>query len=443
MMGHEGCQAVLQKALARSEAQETEANLIVQEQGLTRFASNTIHQNVSHNNAQLHVRAVMGKRQGRAVTNDLSNHGIERATARALQNARSMPEDPDFMGLPTPGAPPEVRSYDEATALCSPEARASVLGLVCDKAAAHGLQASGAYRTGTQEAAVHTTRGARAYHASTFAGLIITMMSDTSAGWSKGSSWQASGLDVESLADEAIGKALRGKDPRHIAPGNYAVVLEPYAVDDILGSLSLQGMGAQSVQDGLSWMTSIMGQRAMSPQVSIWDDGIDPGGWPVPFDSEGVPRQRVDIVKKGVVGGPVHGSYTAGKEERSSTGHQSILAAAPMATNLFMREGDESLDRMIASTRRGLYITRFFYTRLVHSRGCVMTGMTRDGVFLVENGQLSYPVKDLGFTQSYVGALAGVEAVGNQSKLVLNEVGFATRVPALKLERFNFTGATV
>ena len=107
-----------------------------------------------------------------------------------------------------------------------------------------------------------------------------------------------------------------------------------------------------------------------------------------------------------------------------------------------MREGESSVDEMIASTQRGLYITRFFYTRLVHNKGCVMTGMTRDGAFLIENGEISHPVKDLRFTQSYVEALAGVEAVGRESKLVLNEVGFATRVPALKLASFNFTGVT-
>ena len=114
-----------------------------------------------------------------------------------------------------------------------------------------------------------------------------------------------------------------------------------------------------------------------------------------------------------------------------------------MATNLFMREGDSTLEEMIASTQRGLYITRFHYTRLVHNRGCVMTGMTRDGTFMIENGQLSYPVKDLRFTQSYVEALAGVEAVGNRRRLMLNEGGFATKVPALKLRHFNFTGVTV
>ena len=452
-MGQGRCEAILKKALSLSSAasrrptEQTEVYLSVQDQGLTRFAGNIIHQNVSHSNAQIHIRAVVGRRQGRATTNNLSDEGIERVVQQARQNALLIPEDPDFKGLPTPCQPQRVPAYHEATACCSPEARARVVETVCRKAEAQGLDASGAYRTGTQEMAALSTLGAQAYHAGTFAGLIITTMSDTSSGGAKGGSWRVSDIEVESLADEAISKTLRGRDPRPIEPGEYTVVLDTYAVDDILESLSLYGMAAQAVQEGRSWMNGIMGQQAMSPLVSIWDDGADPEGWPVPFDAEGVPRQHVDVVKEGVVGDPVHNSYTAGKEGKASTGHQTSLSnwgtVAPMATNLFMREGDGVLEEMIASTRRGLYITRFFYTRLVHSRGCMMTGMTRDGVFLIENGELSYPVKNLRFTQSYVEALAGVEAVGSQRKLILNESGFATMVPSLKLGSFNFTGVTV
>ena len=190
-------------------------------------------------------------------------------------------------------------------------------------------------------------------------------------------------------------------------------------------------------------MTGLMGQQAMSPRVSIWDDGTDQGGWPVPFDAEGVPRRRVDIVTDGVVGGPVHNSYTEGKEGKHSTCAQASSTGGPAATNLFMGEGHHTLEEMISSTRRGLYITRFFNTRLVHARGCVMTGMTRDGTFLIEDGRLSHPVKDLRFTQSYVEALNNVEAVGSDSKLLLNEGASCIRVPPLKLSRFNFTGVTV
>ncbi len=443
MIGEGGCETLLQRALSMSKAEDTEVFLAVQDLGLTRFANSSIHQNVFHSNAQLHVRTVVGGRQGRATTNDLSDQGLAEVVGLALRHTLLMPGDPDFRGLPSPAAPPKLATYDESTAGCGPESRADIVGSVCRQAAASNLGAFGAYRTGVQEMAVMSTRGARGHHVGTFAGLIITTMSDTSAGWAKGSGWRASDIDVGTLAEEAIGKAVRGRDPRAIEPGEYTVVLDPYAADDILGSLSLYGAGARAVQDGQSWMNGIIGTRAMSPRVSIWDDGSDLRGWPTPFDAEGVPRERVDIVRDGMVREPVHSSYTAAREGGRSTGHQDSPTGGPMATNLFMKGGDDTLEGMIGSTRRGLYITRFFYTRLVHNKGCVMTGMTRDGVHIIERGELAYPVKNLRFTQAYVDALAGVEAASSDTKLILNEVGFATRVPALKLRSFNFTGVTV
>ena len=190
-------------------------------------------------------------------------------------------------------------------------------------------------------------------------------------------------------------------------------------------------------------MCGINGTQAMSELVSIWDDGGSLDGWPMPFDVEGVPRRRVELVEKGVVNSPVHNTYTAAQDGVPSTGHQSYFVGPPIASNLFMSPGDKSVEELIASTERGLYITRFFYTRLSHNKGCVITGMTRDGTFLIEGGKLRHPVKDLRFTQSYVDALNSVEGVGDDAKLLLNEVGFATRVPALKVGSFNFTGVTV
>jgi predicted Zn-dependent protease len=443
MMGREAALALLEKALGYSEAQETDIYLSAQDLGLSRFAGGAIHQNLAHSNIVLNIRSVTGKRLGRATTNVLSVAGVRKAVEAAYQNALLMPEDPAFEGLPQPSEAAKVDSFDEATARCSPETRAQIVRGICLQGKEHDLNVSGACRTGVQEIAVVSSHGARAYHAGTFAGLIINTMSGSSAGWAKGGSWRLSDMDTEALGREAVSKAVDGREPVAIEPGRYPVVLDTYAVDDILEALSLYGMGAQAVQEGRSWMNDIIGDQAMSPSVTIWDDGSASHGWPVPFDAEGMPRRRVDIITKGVVNTPVHNSYTAGKEGTVSTGHQAYFTGGPIASNLFMQEGGSSLDELTGSTKQGIYITRFFYTRLAHSKGCVMTGMTRDGTFMIENGQITHPVKDLRFTQSYVEALAGVEHIGSESKLVLNEVGFATRVPALKLSSFNFTGVTV
>ena len=443
MIGEEAALRLLERALSLSRAQDTDIYLSSQDLGLTRFAGNAVHQNVSHSNVSLNIRAVEGQRLGRATTNDLSDDGIRKAMEAAKRNALLMPEDPAFPGLPHPQPAPSVASWDESAAACSPMTRAQMVGEVCKQGAAEGLDTAGACRTGTHEIAVLSSRGVRAYHTGTFAGLIITTRSDTSAGWAKGGSWRLDGIDYPALAAEAVDKGVRGRDPQPVAPGEYAVVLDHYAVDDILEALSLYGMGAQAVQEGRSWMCDLQGTRAMSESVSVWDDGSSLDGWPMPFDVEGVPRRRVDLVENGVVGLPVHNTYTAAQDGVPSTGHQQYFTGPPIASNLFMAAGDRSVDELIASTEQGLYITRFFYTRLSHNRGCVMTGMTRDGTFRIENGEIRHPVKDLRFTQSYVDALNDVQGVGDEAKLVLNEVGFATRVPALKVGSFNFTGVTV
>ena len=443
MIGEDAALNLLERALTLSSAEQTDIYLGSQDLALTRFAGNAIHQNVTHSNVTLNIRAVEGKRAGRATTNDLSDEGVRRAMESAKRNALLMPEDPAFPGLPDPAPVDGVASWDESAAACSPGTRAQMVEEVCRQGASEGLNTAGACRTGVHEIAVVSSRGVRAYHAGTFAGLIITTRSETSAGWAKGGSWRLDEIDYPALASEAVDKAVRGKGPEPITPGAYTVVLDHYAVDDILEALSLYGMGAQAVQEGRSWMCDLHGTRAMSEAVSIWDDGRALNGWPMPFDVEGVPRRRVELVESGVVNAPVHNTYTAAQDGVASTGHQLYFTGPPIASNLFLAPGDKSVDELIASTERGLYITRFFYTRLSHNRGCVMTGMTRDGTFLIENGEIQHPVKDLRFTQSYVDALNGVEGVGNDAKLVLNEVGFATRVPALKLASFSFTGVTV
>ena len=444
MLGPEHIRALLRDALRHCpDAADADIYLTATDQALTRFANNRIHQNVAHQDTVAHVRVASGKRQGRAVTNNLSPDGLADTVRQAAAYARLMPEDPDFPGLPEPSPILPVAAYDGDTASCHPERRAEMAGLVCRKAADLALDAAGFCRSGATELAVASTRGADAYHVGSFAGLLITARSDDSAGWSKDGGWRIDAIDPESLADEAIGKAVRGRNPQDLAPGEYPVVLEHYAMDDMLEALSAYGMGAQMVQDGRSWMNDVLGQSAMSPLVSIWDDGVNPAGWPVPFDAEGVPKERVDIVSDGVVQTPVHNSYTAAKAGAASTGHQRGATGGPTAANLFMRPGDRTTERLIAQVQRGLYITRFYYTRLAHSRGCVLTGMTRDGTFLIENGELTTPVKNLRYTQSYVAALAGCQALSSTAHLNLNEAGVAVHVPAALLGSWRFTGQTV
>jgi len=444
-------EVLLKWALSLSSADETEAVLLGLEEQLTRFANNAIHQHVAETNRYLVLRAALGHRVGVAATNDLTNAGLERAVEAAIAAARLRPEDPDFPGLPDPVSVPEVTGFDEATAGCSPAERAQAGRVGGRRAEEAGCVAAGAFRTGVHEWAVANSHGLFAYHPTTEADLTTVVMTGDSSGFAAGASWKVAEVDVVALGEEAINKALRSRNPQPLEPGVYPVVLEPYAAHDLLATLSIAA-GANPVQEGRSWMSGRRGERLMSPLISIWDDGCDPAGWPLPFDFEGVPRQRVDVVRDGIVGDVVYDRARAARDGQKSTGH--ALPAAnpfnpwlnaarlgPIPLHAFMGTGESTVEEMIAGTERGLYVTRFWYTRTVHPREAVMTGMTRDGTFLIEHGELATPVHNLRFTQSYVEALAGAEAVGRKARRVWSDPGILS-APALKLAAFNFTGTT-
>jgi predicted Zn-dependent protease len=446
VLGQKKTKELLQHILRRSNADQTEVILLGKDEQLTRFANNVIHQNVAETNATLTVRVALGRRVGMATTNDLADTGLDQVVETALTVARLQPEIPNFPGFPTPKPISTVHAFDEATAAYGPQDRAHQVGIVCHRAEETGLVASGAFTIATNELAIANSHGVLAYYPNTYADLVAVVMSDDSAGYAAECSWQVADLDVPALGAQATDKALRSREPRDLEPGVYTVVLEPYATQDFLAMLGYTGMGALSLQEGRSWMDGRVGQQIIAPSISIWDDGLDPSGLPLPFDFEGLPKQRVDIIDQGVALGVVYDTATAQQDEgRSSTGHAVPPAAAatmgPVPLNLFMAAGDATLDDMVASTERGVLVTRFWYTRPVHPRDAVITGLTRDGTFLIENGEIAYPVKNLRYTQSYLDALAGTEMVGRELKTLTSYIG-AQRAPALKLAEFNFTGAT-
>jgi PmbA protein len=294
---------------------------------------------------------------------------------------------------------------------------------------------------------VANSKGVFAEHRSTMTDASTVIMGNNSSGWAQRTGWRLTAIDPEELADEALSKVRMGSDPVDFEPGEYAVILDPYATADLLEMLAFDGMGALAVQEGRSWMNGRLGQRIMADSISIVDDGLSTEGLPWPFDFEGVPKKVMPIVSSGVAMTPVFDSFTAGREEgKQSTGHatppspQGRFGPAPM--NLFLRPGTTSLDAMIRSTKLGLYITRFWYTRTVHPRDAVVTGMTRDGTFVIRNGEIAHPVKSLRFTQSYVEALKYNEAIGVTPRLLRSGFGGATSVPAVKLAKFRFTSAT-
>jgi len=435
---------VLKHAIYLSEADETEAVVEASDLSLTRFARNAIHQNVAETDALLEVRVVFHRRVGAASTNDLSRMGIYRAVKHACALARHAPENPDWPGLPEPQSLPGVLAFDEAVAGMTPEARARAVADICGDARALGLAASGALSTGWSEYAVMNSKGLFAYAPRTQVDLtfVVEQPQESASAYAAATGWRWSQIDVEMHKRQASEHALADRQPRPIPPGEYPVVLEPYAVANLLDALAEAGMGALAVQEERSWMNGRIGRRSLSPKVSIVDDALDLDGIPQAFDVEGVPKQRVPIVVDGVPTSPVYDRLTAARERgRASTGHAQPFDDdwdGPLPENLHIASGDETVQEMIRSIHSGLYVTRFWYVNLTSAHECGVTGTTRDGVWWIERGELAYPVTDMRFDQELIPALAQVRGVGNELRTLSGWHGGVHRVPALALESFRF-----
>mgnify|MGYP005852138187 FL=1 len=453
MLGEKRIHEITDSVLVRSTANETEVVILAEESALTRYANSAIHQNVSWSDAEARVRVAIEKRVGVATTNDLSSAALAAACTQATEMARLRPPNPQFPGLPAPTRLVPVAAFSEATAACTPERRADAIGAICRQATAAGLAAAGAFNTQIYEIAVANSHGLFAYFPTTRAELTVVVMSGDGSGYASALALSVDDIQPDALAAEAIARALKGRSPRDIAPGVYPVVLETYAVDDFLHMFTNMAFGALAFQEGRSFLAGRLGQPLMDPRVTIWDDGWDTKGLPLPFDFEGVPKSHVWLIERGIARGVVWDRYTAAREPKAdgahmmpiSTGHALPVPnlTGPLPSNLFFGPGDASREELIAGLDKGLLVTRFHYTRPVHPAQAVVTGMTRDGTYWVEKGEIAYPVKNLRFTQSYLQALNQVEAIGRETRLYrgVNDWG-ADSVPALRLSGFNFTGVT-
>ena len=428
-------------ALAAAAGCPAEVTVRFTDASLTRFANNEIHQNVAERSAAVSVRVGVGRRWGTASTNDLSDGGVQKAVAQASEIAQALPDSDRYLPLLAPATTPSVGSYDIDTAEYGPMQRAAEVRTITGKAADAGLTAAGAFRTSAHGTAVANSEGLFVYHAGTTADLMAVVMDDDASGHAGQLSTRVGDIDAEAVADEAAAKAIAGRAPRSLPPGDYEVVLEEFAVSDMLDFLGYVGFGGLAVEERRSFMSGRLGEAVMGPNVSIWDDPLDDAGIPRPFDSEGAPARRTDLVRDGAAASPVHDRFTAAKAGTETTGHAlpAHYSMGPIPRNMFLAPGGASRGDLVTSVRRGLLITRFWYTRVVHPLTVHMTGMTRDGVFLIEDGEVAGPVRDLRFTESYLEALNRVDAIAAETKLV-REFFSVNRVPALKIASWRFTG---
>ena len=439
---------LLERALDHSTADQTEALYLGQDSALTRFANNQIHQNVREHDASLQVRVIDGERIGVAATNRLDEGGIRDVVERASAIAARSAPNPRAALLPEPDGrehDPDL-GYVAATAEAGADVRAEGARAVIAAGEGKGLETSGSFSTSVMTVAVANTRGVQVAHRSTRASLLTVMMDGFASGAASGYA-NAGAPDIGEIDAEALGAeaARKGDDMRgagELEQGEYEVILEEYAVAGLLEYLSYIGFSGLAHEEGRSFMD--LGKRVMGENVAIWDDGSDPRGLPSPIDFEGVVRQRVDLIAEGVAAAVVHDTATGARAGTGSTGHglPAPNLFGPMALNVFMGAGETPRDELIAGVKRGVWVTRFHYINPVHPKKAILTGMTKDGTFLITDGKLSRPLMNFRFTQSVPEAFSDVRAASRETKLLPGEFFGAASAPALHLGSFNFTGVT-
>ncbi|MGD1212169.1 MAG: TldD/PmbA family protein [Candidatus Acidiferrales bacterium] len=430
------------KLAKSSGASETEVDIGATTDALTRFANNTIHQNVAEHTLGISVRAVVDGRTARATTNKTDDESLRRAVEAAVSLARNEPENPDLLPMLRAQKYQKVARFFPATAATTPQDRARAVTRVCKMADKSKQTAAGIFASGSSHTVMANSKGLFARYEQTRSEFSVTILESHSSGWAKSNSPDIRTLDPEALAESASRKAAESREPREVAPGRYTAILPPSAVLDLVGFLFYDFAGT-AVRDKRSCFTGRMGKKLLGDNITLWDDVYHPLQTGPPYDGEGLPRQRVLLVDKGVPKNLVYSRATAKKMKAKPTGHGFSLpneyGEAPM--NLVFAGGDKSLDEMVRTTERGILVTRLWYIREVDPYEKILTGMTRDGTFLIENGRVAGGIRNFRFNQSIIEMLSNVDMLGPAVRAA-GEESFEMVVPAMKVRDFHFSEVT-
>jgi predicted Zn-dependent protease len=443
-----------------STADDVEAIFYGGKFALTRFANNVIHQNVAEENYSVSIRTVFSGRTARASTNKLDDESLKRAVQASEDLAKVQHPDADLLPMPSScGAGAALRAsvpsrHFAATAAITAEDRAEHVRRMVAIAQQNKLTTAGISSSSEAVEGIFNSRGLSDWHTQTLAEISITMLAPDSSGWQKANSPDIANLNPARLAETAASKAIRSAHPRDIAPGKYTVILEPAAVLDIVGFMFWDFAG-QALLDERSFLNNRVGTQLFGENINVWDDVSHPLQTNSPFDGEGMCRQRVQLVENGVVKRVVYARATAEKMKRSplaanvgpieATGHGFSLPneMGEMPVNIVFGgpERPQTVDQMISSTDRGILVTRLWYIREVDPYEKIMTGMTRDGTFLIENGKVTAGLRNFRFNESLIHMLSNVEAMSEPVRST-GEESFDMVVPAMKVRDFNFTEVT-
>jgi len=458
MLNQDNAREIFDRIRKLSSADELELVVHGGRSALTRFANNVITQNVSEENAEASLRVVFDGRTARASTNRFDDESLRSVVQQAEALAKVQQRDPELLPVPSSreaGSTATPNRRFEQTAAVDPRQRAEAVAGMVRVAKREGLTAAGIFAVSEQIEALMNSAGLERYYAQTSAEASITMLAGNSSGWQKSNSPDVRQIDAASLAERAAEKAKRSADPKELAAGKYTVILEPAAVLDLVGFM-FWDFGGTALLDQRSFLNNRIGQKIFGENITIHDDVCHPLQSGPAFDGEGARRERVELVKNGVAKSLVYARTTArqiaSKPEFAAqlgpvhaTGHgfplPNEMGEAPLNIVFEAPAETRTLAQMIAETERGVYVTRLWYIREVDPYEKILTGMTRDGTFLVEGGKLRHGILNFRFNESLLHMLSNVDAMSAPVR-ASGEESFDMVVPAMKVKDFNFTEVT-
>jgi len=430
ILSKEEAQAILTKVLSFSTADECVASLGGSDEGNIRYANNAVSTAGAASTMSLSVSSVYGKRVGSASVNEFDDASLKKAVERSEELARLSPENPEYMPMLGPQTYDESPSYVQQTAAIDPAVRADMVAQSIAVSKAEQLEAAGFLNNSTGFRAMMNSKGLFAYNRSTDVSFSVTIRNQegTGSGYTSNSYNDVSKLDTLAMSKIAAQKAKTSAGAKAIEPGKYTVILEPLAVSDLVGWI-LRGFDARSADEGRSFMSkkgggTRLGEQLFDERITIYSDPLNPDLPTSTWDGDGLPVKKTTWVENGVVKSLSYSRYWAA---------QKGVDPLPSARGMIIPGGTSSLEEMIRSTERGILVTRFWYIRSVDPQSLLLTGLTRDGTFYIENGQIQFPIKNFRFNESPIIMLNNVEDLGKAER------SGDIIVPPMKIRDFTFT----
>jgi len=421
MTSVEYCQELARLVASKVRAEQYEVIIVRNSEALTRFANSSIHQNVQSHDIMVRLRLLEGLRSSASSTTDISEEGLLKLSQKSQEQLDNSPDAEEPTILPSAGTTIQSNSpkLDTSEAFKEPEYRAKVVSKICDEAKRHDIQAFGSFAVNREEIYILNSAQTEAYSEATQTQLISQMMKELSSGFAQSTASHIRMIEEERVTQESIDLCLSGKNPMELEPGEYEVILMPEAVEDVLSMVAHMGFSTVAIQEGRSFLSEKLHQAVFDQKLSLSDfvqHGLQSDN---PFDFEGVPKQKVEIIREGIFNAYVTDSHWAKKLNCMNTGH-ALMAPNPFGPfplhMVVEAPGEATLQEMIQNTRKAVLVTRFWYANPIHPKMGTCTGLTRDGTFLVENGHIAHPIRNLRYTDNLVELLNHIVAIGKEKR---------------------------